>query len=80
MMKNILETECITKEFRGHPAVRGVSLQVTECSCDNNNFRILVATQKLYPSMNPGRKQRRNLSSYNTGAQYNNIVHIPLFS
>lgn len=30
-MKNILETECITKEFRGHPAVCGVSLQVPEC-------------------------------------------------
>lgn len=31
-MRNILETECITKEFRGHPAVCGVSLQVPECS------------------------------------------------
>lgn len=31
MMKNILETECVTKEFHGHPAVRGVSLQVPEC-------------------------------------------------
>ena len=30
-MKNILETECVTKEFRGHPAVCGVSLQVPEC-------------------------------------------------
>lgn len=31
MMKHILETECVTKEFRGHPAVNGVSLQVPEC-------------------------------------------------
>lgn len=31
MMKHILETECVTKEFRGHPAVCGVSLQVPEC-------------------------------------------------
>nr|WP_300849998.1 lantibiotic protection ABC transporter ATP-binding protein [uncultured Schaedlerella sp.] len=31
MMKHILETECITKEFRGHSAVCGVSLQVSEC-------------------------------------------------
>ena len=31
MMKHILETECITKEFRGHSAVCGVSLQVPEC-------------------------------------------------
>lgn len=30
-MKNILETKCVTKEFRGHPAVCGVSLQVPEC-------------------------------------------------
>lgn len=30
-MKNILETERVTKEFRGHPAVCGVSLQVPEC-------------------------------------------------
>ena len=31
MMKHILETEHVTKEFRGHPAVNGVSLQVPEC-------------------------------------------------
>ena len=31
MMKHILETECVTKEFRGHSAVCGVSLQVPEC-------------------------------------------------
>lgn len=31
MMKHILETECVTKEFRGHPAVNDVSLQVPEC-------------------------------------------------
>lgn len=31
MMKHILETECVTKEFRGHPAVNGMSLQVSEC-------------------------------------------------
>ena len=30
-MKNILETECVTKEFRGHHVVCGVSLQVPEC-------------------------------------------------
>lgn len=30
-MKNILETKCVTKEFRGHSAVCGVSLQVPEC-------------------------------------------------
>lgn len=30
-MKNILETKCVTKEFRGHPAVCDVSLQVPEC-------------------------------------------------
>ncbi len=30
-MKNILETECVTKEFKGHEAVSGVSLQVPEC-------------------------------------------------
>lgn len=30
-MKNILETERVTKEFRGHSAVCGVSLQVPEC-------------------------------------------------
>ncbi len=30
-MKNILETECVTKEFKGHAAVSGVSLQVPEC-------------------------------------------------
>ena len=31
MMKHILETECVTKEFRGHSAVCGVSLQIPEC-------------------------------------------------
>ena len=31
MMKHILETECVTKEFRGHSAVCGISLQVPEC-------------------------------------------------
>lgn len=30
-MKHILETECVTKEFRGHSVVRSVSLQVPEC-------------------------------------------------
>lgn len=30
-MKNILETECVTKAFKGHAAVNGVSLQVPEC-------------------------------------------------
>ncbi len=30
-MKNILETECVTKEFKGHTVVNGVSLQVPEC-------------------------------------------------
>lgn len=30
-MKNILETECVTKVFKGHAAVSGVSLQVLEC-------------------------------------------------
>lgn len=30
-MKHILETESVSKEFRGHSAVCGVSLQVPEC-------------------------------------------------
>ncbi len=31
MMKNILETKCVTKEYRGNYAVRDVSMQVPEC-------------------------------------------------
>ena len=31
MMKHILETESVTKKFRGHSAVCGISLQVPEC-------------------------------------------------